>query len=43
MKLTAASLEINEQGLATVTLTQAEKGNPFNGTFAFPVNLDLTP
>jgi 2-(1,2-epoxy-1,2-dihydrophenyl)acetyl-CoA isomerase len=33
MKLTAASLEINEQGLATVTLTQAEKGNPFNGTF----------
>lgn len=33
MKLTAANLEINDQGLATVTLTQAEKGNPFNEVF----------
>jgi len=33
MKLSTVSLEINDQGLATVTLTKPDKGNPFNGDF----------
>ena len=33
MKLTAARLDLNDAGLATLTLTQADRGNPFDGTF----------
>lgn len=33
MKLTAARLDLNDAGLATLTLTQAERGNPFDGVF----------
>ncbi len=33
MQLTAARLEIDDAGLATLTLTQGERGNPFDGVF----------
>lgn len=33
MKLNAVSLDIHESGLATLTLNQPERGNPFDGVF----------
>lgn len=33
MKLTAARLDLDDKGLATLTLTQGERGNPFEGVF----------
>lgn len=33
MELTAARLDLNAEGLATITLTQPMRGNPFDGVF----------
>lgn len=33
MKLTSACLDLSSEGLATITLTQAARGNPFDGVF----------